>query len=42
MTREELQEYISQCPYDAFGDFSSLLDEDLRESDREEDDGDGD
>jgi len=25
MTREELQDYVQNCPYDAMGDFSVLL-----------------
>ena len=29
MTREELREYIKGCPYDAMGDYSSLLDDGL-------------
>lgn len=42
MTREELKDYIERCPYDAMGDYSYLLDDDLKESDREVVDDDGD
>lgn len=30
MTREELKEYIRQCPYDALGDYSVFLDENMK------------